>query len=105
MPVFTEEAITFNKLLHKLAEEIDDFKFWQTSEFLGLVDKGETTSFNIIDVATNLTAKINFESRKVSCFRERLWHELVSRYLNPQSILEIQTTGNNSTLSFQTAEY
>jgi hypothetical protein len=86
MPHLSGEDFNFTKMIDKLGDIVDDFKFWQSTEFLGLVKKTETTSLNILDVARNLCDQLPFEKRQTDNFKDSLWSELLRRYIDPKTV-------------------
>jgi hypothetical protein len=88
LPLLSSDEIGFSKLLDKLGDVVSDLKFWQSTEYLALVNKGDTISLNILDVADNLSNELNYQARRLTNFRGSLWQELMSRYINPDLALD-----------------
>lgn len=62
------------------------FAFWQGSSHLGLLHGRQPVSLNVVDAALNYCNKLPFEQRIVHYFQHSLWHELMLRYLRPESV-------------------
>lgn len=62
------------------------FNFWQQSSHLGLLHDRQRVSLNIIDAALNCCNQLPFEKRIVHYFQNSLWHELLLRYLRPETV-------------------
>jgi len=60
--------------------------FWQDTQHLYLLHNGQPVSCNIFDVALNYCNHLPFEERAVHFLRDRLWHELMLRYLNQENL-------------------
>jgi hypothetical protein len=60
--------------------------FWKGSHHLSMVHGRRPVSFNIIDVALNHCNGLSFEHRLSHYFQHSLWHELLLRYLRPESV-------------------
>jgi hypothetical protein len=87
-----------------LAELHPRFAFWQTAACAGLQDRGETVSLNLIDSVLSFCNKLPYEQRIVHYVRDRLWHELMVRYIHSPDIehavrqqLDSQLTGELTT--------
>jgi hypothetical protein len=61
-------------------------KFWQEGAHLGLLQEGKAVSLNIVDAALNCCNQLSFEKRVVQHFQRSLWHELLLRYLQHQTV-------------------
>jgi hypothetical protein len=60
--------------------------FWKGSHHLSVVHERRPVSFNIIDAALNYCNQLPFERRLTHYFQRSLWHELLLRYLRPESV-------------------
>jgi hypothetical protein len=60
--------------------------FWCHSDSLALPHGRQPVSLNIIDAALNLCNQLPFERRISHYFRQSLWHELLLRYLRPETV-------------------
>lgn len=69
-----------------LAELHPRFEFWQTASLAGLLHQGETISLNLFDSVLNFCNKLPFEQRIVHYIRDRIWHELLLRYMRSATI-------------------
>lgn len=62
------------------------FDFWHHGAHLGVLDKNQPVSFNVIDAALNYCNQLPFERRLSHYFQRSLWHELLLRYLRHESV-------------------
>lgn len=85
-PHVQSEDLDLVKSEDTLAQEIPALEFWQDTPHLALVDHGQTVSFNMLDVALSVVNRLPFSDRVVSYVRDRIWHELLVRYLNPYNL-------------------
>lgn len=69
-----------------LAEIEPSFAFWESTSHLGFMAKGQTVSLNLVDAALNYSNNLSFEQRLRTAFQQSLWHELLMRYLQPQTV-------------------
>ncbi len=60
--------------------------FWQHTQCLCVLSANGPVSMNILDVALNYCNHMPFSDRVVRFFRDNLWHELMSRYLNQRNL-------------------
>jgi hypothetical protein len=104
LPHLTDEDLNFSQMLDKLGDIIDDFRFWQSTSFLGLVKQGEATSLNILDVSINLCNKLSFDQRETKHFKYSLWQELMKRYIGPKILSDSLQTSFQPQLTLETAE-
>jgi hypothetical protein len=63
-----------------------NFKFWNGTDYLGLLDGQKPVSFNLLDSALSYCNKLPYEQRAVHFFQRSLWHELLLRYLKHQPV-------------------
>jgi hypothetical protein len=78
--------IAWQSLGHALHQIEPSLRFWHGSEHLGLLHEGRAVSMHALDVALNVCNSVPFERRIVRYFQQSLWHELLMRYLQPQTI-------------------
>ncbi len=69
-----------------LAELQPALHFWENAGHTAMLHDGEPVSCNILDVALSFCNKLDFSDRIVHFVRERLWHELMSRYLHQENL-------------------
>lgn len=77
--------------------------FWQGSHHLSLMHDRRPVSFNIIDAALNYCNDMPFERRLVHYFQRSLWHELLLRYLQPESVEQSVLRELQPALAMETA--
>ncbi len=78
--------------------------FWQHSSHLGLLDHTKPVSLNIIDTALNYCNQLPFERRVVQYFQRSLWHELLLRYLQHESVEQSVLTELQPALAYETIQ-
>lgn len=88
LPHMNKSDFKLSKLIDKLCSKYDFLKFWQATDFIGLVTDEDIVSLNILDVAVNLYSKLDYEERTVRNFRNNLWQELIKRYVSPKLATE-----------------
>ncbi len=69
-----------------LAKIEPSFQFWEQTAHLGFLHQGRTVSLNLIDAALNYCNNLPFEQRIRSAFQQSVWHELLMRYLQPETV-------------------
>lgn len=62
------------------------FRFWQDSAHLGLLHERGPVSLNVIDTALNYCNRLSFGNRMAQYFQHSLWHELLMRYLQHDTV-------------------
>ncbi len=62
------------------------FAIWESTGYLGLVHAGQVVSMNLVDAALNYCNNLPFEQRLRHQFQKSLWHELLMRYLQPETV-------------------
>lgn len=77
--------------------------FWHDSAHLGLLQNHQPVSLNIVDAALNLCNHIPFESRIIQAFQHSLWHELLLKYLNHDTVEQTVLTQLQPQLAAETA--
>ena len=60
--------------------------FWQDTAGLCVLHDGEPVSMNMLDVALSYCNHLSFADRIVHFVRDRIWHELMMRYLNQENL-------------------
>lgn len=87
-PHLSNEDFNHINLLDKLASCLEEFKYWQDTEFLAHIKDSQVISFNIKDVATNLANRLPFNERSLVHFRHSLVNELTSLYCRPETVID-----------------
>ena len=73
--------------VEQLLSQIEpSFHFWESSSHLGLLHDGKVVSMNLVDAALNYCNNLPFEQRLNQQFQKSLWHELLMRYLQPETV-------------------
>ncbi len=85
-PSLQLEDMIWQPIEQTLSEIEPSFAFWQHSGHLGLLHDRQPVSLNIIDAALNCCNHLPFEQRVVEYFQHSLWHELLLRYLQPETV-------------------
>ena len=80
------EDMAWQSVESALAEIEPSLKFWTNSSHLGVMNGRQPVSFNIIDAALSYCNGLPFEKRVVHYFQHSLWHELLLRYLKPETV-------------------
>jgi hypothetical protein len=80
------EDMSWHPVEDTLALIDSHFEFWKESAHLGLVDGRKAVSLNIVDAALNCCNQLPFERRIVHYFQRSLWHELLLRYFQHESV-------------------
>lgn len=80
------EDMAWQPIEQSLAAIDPDFEFWKDSSYLGMLHEHGPVSLNVIDVALNYCNKLRFNQRISRYFRQSLWHELLLRYLDRDSV-------------------
>lgn len=60
--------------------------FWHGSAHLGILHERQPVSLNIVDAALNSCNSLPYERRVAHYFQTSLWHELLLRYLQPETV-------------------
>jgi hypothetical protein len=63
-------------------------EFWLDSAHLGLMHEHRFVSMNLLDMALNLCNRLPFERRITQACQRSLWHELLLKYLNHDTVEE-----------------
>jgi hypothetical protein len=85
-PYLRLEDMVWHPIEQTLAAIEPSFDFWQQSAHLGILHQHQPVSLNVLDAALNYCNHIPFEKRIVQHFQHSLWHELLLRYLRPESV-------------------
>ena len=87
-PHISLEEIEPVNLLANLGDLVEDFKFWQDTDFLAFVKAAQTTSLNLLDVALNLANNLPFSNRKLDHLRHSLTQELNKMYIDSDQVVD-----------------
>lgn len=85
-PYIQAEDMVWQPIEKTLREIEPSFEFWQHSGHLALLQDRQPVSLNVVDAALNCCNKLPFEQRLVHYFRNSLWHELLLRYLQHDTV-------------------
>lgn len=70
----------------ELADKIPSLEFWVDTPSLAMVNGDKTVSLNMLDVALNATNRLDFKDSLLKFVQNRVWNELLLRYLNPRNL-------------------
>jgi len=73
----------------ELADRIPSLEFWVDTASLALVSGEDTVSLNMLDVAINTTNRFDIKDSVVKFVQNRVWNELLQRYLNPRNLEDV----------------
>lgn len=83
-----------------LSELNPDFKFWQGTHFLGILDEAnKAVSMNVLDVALGVCNALGYPDRVVQSMQKMLSRELMGHYLSHQVVHAQVTIGLNDQLA------
>lgn len=80
------EDIAWHPIEESLSKIEPGLSFWKDSAHLGLLHERQPVSLNVIDAALNYCNGLSFDQRIVHYFQHSLWHELMLRYLRPETV-------------------
>lgn len=80
------DDMTWQPVEAALAQIEPSLAFWQHSGHLGVIDRQKPVSLNVMDAALNYCNKLPFEQRIAHYFQRSLWHELLLRYLQHETV-------------------
>lgn len=80
------EDMAWHPIEHAMLAIEPSLGFWEHSAHLGLLEHAKPVSFNIVDAALNYCNKLPFEQRIVHYFQRSLWHELLLRYMQAETV-------------------
>jgi hypothetical protein len=78
--------LSWHSVEHLLTEIEPSFHFWESSSYLGLMHHGTVVSMNLVDATLNYCNQLPFERRLHQQYQKSLWHELLMRYLQPETV-------------------
>lgn len=85
-PHLQTDDMAWHRVGDTLAQIEPRLSFWQNTEHVGVLDHHHPVSLNIVDAALNFCNQLSFEKRVATHFQRSLWHELMLRYLKPESV-------------------
>lgn len=90
-PELFQPHLQADDLAYRRAEEVlfrlePALHFWHGSEYVGLTTAGVTTSFNLLDVLTNLVNGLPIERQQNHHLTQAVWDELLLRYMRQPNI-------------------
>lgn len=85
-PYVRLEDMAWHPIEETLSQIEPELSFWHGTDALGMLEEKMPVSLNLLDNALNLCNKLPFEKRLSHYFQNSLWHELLLRYLNHDSI-------------------
>jgi len=80
------DDMTWQPVEAALAQIEPSLAFWQHSSHLGIIHHQRPVSLNIMDAALNYCNQLPFEHRITHYFQRSLWHELLLRYLQHETV-------------------
>ncbi len=85
-PHVQPEDLSWHSVGSALADLHPVLSFWEETEMLGLLDKKDAISMNVLDVALGLANGLAYADRAVHNMREILGRELFARYLHQDNL-------------------
>lgn len=85
-PHVQQEDLRWHNAEDVLAKLHPRFEFWQGSGHLGLLAKGSAVSLNLMDSVLSFCNRLPYEQRFSRYVRDRIWHELLLRYMRQGNI-------------------
>lgn len=85
-PHLTRDDFTWQNVEKSLATIDPSLEFWRNTAHLGLLQKGETVSLNLLDNALSACNQLPYARRLGHNLREALSSELSLRYLKPATV-------------------
>jgi hypothetical protein len=80
------EDMVWHPIEETLSAIEPSFAFWRDGAHVGLLHDKQPVSLNVIDAALNYCNNLPFENRMVKYFQQSMWHELLLRYLRPETV-------------------
>ncbi len=103
-PYMQIEDMAWHAVEKSLARIEPSFGFWQDSGHLGLLHGQQPVSLNLVDAALNYCNQLPFERRLVHYFQRSLWHELLLRYLQHDSVEQSVLSELQPALALETVQ-
>lgn len=85
-PHLQPEDLHWRKAEHTLFEIDPQLGWWRDLDFVGVIDKKEPVSLNLIDCVINWANNNDYNNRIYYHFRESLWNEVFIRYMGERTI-------------------
>lgn len=85
-PHIRQEDLSWQSVEAALCRIEPRLNFWRDTAHLGRLHKRQLVSLNILDSALNLCNHLPFEQRVVQACQGSLWHELLLKYLNHDTV-------------------
>ena len=85
-PHIRSEDMSWQAAEENLCRIEPGLNFWVGNANLGLVYDHQLVSLNILDNALNLCNQLSFEQRVTDACQHSLWHELLLKYLNHDTV-------------------
>jgi hypothetical protein len=63
-----------------------DLQFWKNTAGVAKSEAQKCVSLNLLDIAINHCNMLSFTARTTEYVKQHLWHELMTRYVNPENI-------------------
>ena len=79
------EDIAWHSIEESLSSIEPRLDFWHNSSYLGLLHSDGPVSMNVLDTALSVCNRLPFERRLSDYFQHTLKHELMLRYLQPET--------------------
>ncbi|HVX48386.1 MAG TPA: hypothetical protein VHA05_03455 [Candidatus Saccharimonadales bacterium] len=80
------EDIAWHPIEESLSAIEPRLDFWHNSSYLGLLHSDGPVSMNVVDAALGVCNRLSFERRLSNYFQRTLKHELMLRYLQPDTV-------------------
>lgn len=88
-PHIRAEDMSWHSVEDTLSAIEPGFEFWKDNAHLGVIDGRRPVSLNVADTALSYCNKLPFDQRISHYFRQSLWHELLLRYLDHDSVEQL----------------
>lgn len=85
-PHVQPDDLTWQHSEDVLADLNPSLRFWQETQSLGLIHNDKPVSMNVRDAAVNFCNGLPFSARITHFLRDNIWHDLMLRYLDQESL-------------------
>lgn len=85
-PHVQAEDLTWAQAEDVLSRLAPTLAFWQNTQSIALMHDGQPVSCNMLDVALSYYNHLPFSDRVVHFFRDNVWHDLMTKYLNQRNL-------------------
>lgn len=85
-PHVQQEDLVLSELEETITEIEPSLAFWRGTSWLGFDDSGKIVSMNICDIAISTVNDLSFNNRLLNYFRDQVWKELMTRYLQQEQL-------------------